>query len=118
MKSGEENRVIDFYYKYSWLIFIFLIVIAFVVYFRFMYEEPTNEVYLGNLNMSFNYNSTPTKVVFVMDEVQFIDKTLNLTWTSKVNATNGFMFDFKDFDIIEWNIDNETYVYEKVEENK
>ena len=67
----------------------------------------------GKLSFSSNLSSMPSKVIFMMDEVEFVDTTINLTWTSKVNQTNGFTFDFTNYDALEWNVNNKTFVYKK-----
>jgi len=67
----------------------------------------------GKLRLSSDLSSMPSKVIFMMDEVEFVDTTINLTWTSKLNQTNGFTFDFTNYDTLEWNVNNKTFVYKK-----
>ena len=66
----------------------------------------------GKLKLSSNLSSSPSKIIFYMDSVQFIDRTMNITWSTDSN--DGWLFSFVDYDTIIWNFGDKNYTYQKI----
>lgn len=93
------------------LAILVLLLMIFTLYQHYTHK-PQEQNLTGHLNITSNLSIQPISLIFNADYVNFTDGNLTLS------TTQPFLFNFGIVDYIEWNIGNETYIYNKITQNK